>query len=126
MSRNAFDLFEREYNAELEERDIHRQELADERAAKAKTVIKACPFCGHDDVEIDEIAMGIVAICCPECMAIGPHADGSHTVEQAIEKWNGRADQDARRYQYLRGKPGPLCDPTKMDAAIDLALGDFK
>lgn len=52
--------------------------------------ILPCPFCGYDDVEIDEIDMGIIAICCPDCQTIGPHQDGTHTVEQAISKWNLR------------------------------------
>ena len=52
--------------------------------------IKPCPFCGYDDVEIDVIDVGIVAICCPECMTIGPHQDGQRWT-QAIEAWNRRA-----------------------------------
>lgn len=50
--------------------------------------IHPCPFCGYDDVCIDEIAPGIAAICCDNCQAIGPHQDGAQTVEEAIEKWN--------------------------------------
>lgn len=53
-------------------------------------IINPCPFCGHDDVEVDEIELGIIVICCPECMAIGPHQDGTQSVEMAIEKWNKR------------------------------------
>ena len=52
-------------------------------------VIFACPFCGSDDnVVVDEIETGIIAICCDECKTIGPHTDGAHSVEEAIEKWN--------------------------------------
>lgn len=54
--------------------------------------INPCPFCGHGDVVIDELAPGIAAICCDECKAIGPHTDGTHTVEQAIAKWNTAGD----------------------------------
>jgi Lar family restriction alleviation protein len=53
--------------------------------------ILPCAFCGYDDVETDEIDSGIHAVCCPECQTIGPHTDGEHSVEQAIEKWNARA-----------------------------------
>ena len=53
-------------------------------------MIKPCPFCGHDDVEIDEIDKGIIAIFCPECMTIGPHQDGEQSTEEAIRKWNER------------------------------------
>lgn len=60
----------------------------------SKITIKPCPFCGHDDVEIDEIDLGIIAICCPECRTIGPHQDGSQTVEQAIDKWNKAAARE--------------------------------
>jgi len=63
---------------------------AEERRQAAKPSIDPCPFCGHDDVEVDEIEMGIIAICCPECMCIGPHQDGTQSVEMAIEKWNRR------------------------------------
>lgn len=54
------------------------------------TQIRACPFCGDADPAIDEIDSGIWAICCNECMTIGPHTDGAHTAEQAIAAWNGR------------------------------------
>jgi len=49
-----------------------------------------CPFCGYDDVEYNEIELGIVAICCPECMTVGPHQDGAQTHDEAREKWNRR------------------------------------
>ncbi len=48
-------------------------------------IIKPCPFCGHEDVEICEVEPGTIAIDCPECQAIGPFAD---TVEAAIDLWN--------------------------------------
>ena len=60
------------------------------RRKPAAIQIKPCPFCGHDDVEIDEIELGIVAICCPECQTIGPHQDGEQDTETAIAKWNDR------------------------------------
>lgn len=53
------------------------------------TIIFQCPFCGSaDNVVVDEIELGIIAICCDECKTIGPHDDGSHSLEDAIAKWN--------------------------------------
>lgn len=61
-------------------------------------VIFDCPFCGSsDNVVVDEIELGIIAICCDECKAIGPHTDGTHSVEQAIEKWNRAARWPAEK-----------------------------
>jgi len=82
MSSNAFNQLDREYT--------EREDYLANRAEERMTVINACPFCGHDDVEIDEIELGIIAICCPECLTIGPHQDGAQSVELAIEKWNRR------------------------------------
>jgi len=82
MSSNAFNQLDREYT--------EREDYLANRAEERKTVINSCPFCGHDDVEVDEIELGIISICCPECMAIGPHQDGAQSVELAIEKWNRR------------------------------------
>ena len=81
MSSNAFNQLDREYT----EREDYLANRAEEQ-----TVINPCPFCGHDDVEVDEIELGIIAICCPECLTIGPHQDGAQSVELAIEKWNRR------------------------------------
>lgn len=47
--------------------------------------INSCPFCGHEDVEIDEVTVGEFAICCPECRAIGPNCGD---VMSAIADWN--------------------------------------
>jgi len=85
MSRNAFDQLAQEYN----EREDYMASRQEERQAE-KPSIDPCPFCGHLDIEVDEIEIGIIAICCPECMAIGPHQDGAQSVELAIEKWNRR------------------------------------
>jgi hypothetical protein len=49
------------------------------------TTIHNCPFCGHDDVEIDEVGICEYAVDCPECSAIGPICG---TVMQAILDWN--------------------------------------
>ena len=48
--------------------------------------IHACPFCGHDDVELDEVDVKCYAVCCPECEAIGPIS--RENIEDAIGKWN--------------------------------------
>ena len=85
MSSNAFNELAQEYN----EREDYLASRQEERQAE-KPSIDPCPFCGHDDVEVDEIEIGIIAICCPECLAIGPHQDGAQSVELAIEKWNRR------------------------------------
>lgn len=47
--------------------------------------IKNCPFCGHEDVEIDEISPSEFSITCPECRTIGP---ASGDVMGAIAAWN--------------------------------------
>ena len=49
------------------------------------TTILPCPFCSHDDVEIDEVGICEYAVDCPECRAIGP-ITGS--VMEAINEWN--------------------------------------
>jgi len=85
MSSNAFNQLDREYT----EREDYLASRQEERQAE-KPSIDPCPFCGHLDIEVDEIEIGIIAICCPECMAIGPHQDGMQSVELAIEKWNRR------------------------------------
>jgi hypothetical protein len=50
-----------------------------------KIEIHACPFCDHDDVEVDEVSPGRYAICCPECGCVGPVCDD---VSAAVEAWN--------------------------------------
>ncbi len=56
--------------------------------------VNPCPFCGFDDVCIDEIAPGIAAVCCDECMTVGPHCDGAQTAEEAIARWNKAGAKD--------------------------------
>jgi len=85
MSSNAFNQLDREYT----EREDYLASRQEERQAE-KPSIDPCPFCGHLDIEVDEIELGIIAICCPECLTIGPHQDGAQSVELAIEKWNFR------------------------------------
>lgn len=54
-----------------------------------------CPFCGHDDVEIDEVGPAEYAVTCPECRAIGPI---SGDIMGAIAAWNkaGRIEEAER------------------------------
>jgi len=51
-------------------------------------VIKPCPFCDYDDPEVDEIEIGVIAVCCPECNAIGPRNKAAQSLRDAIAKWN--------------------------------------
>ena len=53
------------------------------------TTIRPCPFCGHDDVEIDETGPHEFAVTCPECQTIGPRHD--YEPMGAINLWNVRA-----------------------------------
>ena len=50
------------------------------------TTIHTCPFCGHEDVEIDEVDLGRFAVTCPECECIGPIFP---SVMEANRAWNG-------------------------------------
>lgn len=48
--------------------------------------VKSCPFCAHDDVQIDEVDMGCFAVICPECECMGPVSRES--LAAAIALWN--------------------------------------
>ena len=85
MSRNAFDQEERQFS-----QDIDRWETAREQRSKQKIVILPCPFCGNDDVLVDEVKPNVIAITCEECQVIGPHADLDQSLEVAIQRWNER------------------------------------
>lgn len=51
--------------------------------------VAACPFCGHDDPEIDELSPGVCAVRCLECGCIGPHdLDMPQDAEASIAAWN--------------------------------------
>lgn len=63
--------------------------VADQCRQRGKTIrIEPCPFCQHDDVEIDEIRIGQFSVDCPECEAIGPIKDSEM---EAIDAWNKRS-----------------------------------
>ena len=85
MSRNAFDQEERQFS-----QDLDRWETAREQRSKQKIVILPCPFCGNDDVLVDEVKPNVIAITCEECQVIGPHADLDQSLEIAIARWNAR------------------------------------
>ena len=61
--------------------------------------IMPCPFCDHEDVEVDEVAPGQFAIDCPECGAIGPILD---TVSTAIELWNAPHGKSFKLARLIR------------------------
>ncbi|MCK6384450.1 MAG: Lar family restriction alleviation protein [Rhodocyclaceae bacterium] len=50
--------------------------------------ISVCPFCGFDDLQIDETDPMMFSIICPDCGCIGPPAG---IITDAIERWNERA-----------------------------------
>ena len=85
MSQNAFDELERQFS-----QDLDRWETAREKRSKQKIVILPCPFCGNDDVVVDEVKPNVIAITCEECQVIGPHADLDQSLEVAISRWNER------------------------------------
>jgi Lar family restriction alleviation protein len=85
MSSNAFDELERQYS-----QDLDRWETAREQRQKRQIVIAACPFCGNEDVLVDEVKPNVIAICCEECQMIGPHHDTDQPLEVAIKRWNER------------------------------------
>ena len=85
MSTNAFDQLERQFS-----QDLDRWETAREKRSKQKIVILPCPFCGNDDVVVDEVKPNVIAITCDECQVIGPHADLDQSLEVAIQRWNER------------------------------------
>lgn len=57
--------------------------------------INNCPFCGHNDVEIDEVAVTEYAVTCPECRAIGPICGD---IMESISAWNkaGRLEETTK------------------------------
>ena len=57
MSSNAFNELDREYT----EREDYLANHAEERRQAAKPSIDPCPFCGHDDIEVDEIRHDLFA-----------------------------------------------------------------
>ena len=77
-------------NAALIDRDQQIKTLSQQaaKATRGKNLhIDPCPFCGHDDIEINEVEPGSYAIDCPECRCIGPIKPDTM---EAISYWNDR------------------------------------
>lgn len=51
-----------------------------------------CIFCGHDDVQIDEVDISSFAVTCPDCMATGPLRND---VMLSIADWNAAHKAEA-------------------------------
>lgn len=87
-----------------------------------KIAIQPCPFCGHDDVEIDEVAPSVFSIACPECGAIGPDRG---TVMESISFWNDRRHKSQSERDMLwcleQIQAGETMTP-EMCLAIDAAI----
>lgn len=63
--------------------------IAGQNHQRGKTIhIAPCPFCSHDDVEIEEIRPGEYSVDCPDCEAIGPIKPSTM---EAIDAWNTRS-----------------------------------
>lgn len=55
--------------------------------------IKPCPFCGNANPTMEEVDMGVWALCCDKCNATGPISSfngAGQTGSMAIEAWNRR------------------------------------
>lgn len=65
------------------------------------TTVNPCPFCGNEEVEIDEVDRLCFAVCCPECECIGPicktgiHEEADQRLREAIEAWNAAGQRCA-------------------------------
>lgn len=60
------------------------------------TLAENCPWCGvgHEGLELDEASPGTWVVVCRECGAEGPHPkEGLQSVDAALCRWNGDADQ---------------------------------
>lgn len=68
--------------------------------------ISNCPFCGHEDVELDEIEPGRYAVTCPECECIGPFSElgleHAAAVESAIYKFNRRFARADQKIEWMQ------------------------
>lgn len=62
--------------------------------------IAPCPFCGHDDPEIDNVSLAcdeqgqqalVHALVCPSCGTVGPHDPSvPQSAEEALAAWGKR------------------------------------
>ena len=78
------------------------------------TTINSCPFCGAEDVEIDEVRPGEYAVDCPECECIGPIKP---EVMSAIKAWNGAPQQQYNR-KLLAATKNLVCRITLDDMTL--------
>jgi hypothetical protein len=54
--------------------------------ALPNVALKACPFCGWRQAQVEAIE-GVFCVECPDCCAAGPVED---TLENAVIAWNTR------------------------------------
>ena len=56
--------------------------------------LKPCPFCGHDDPELDgQGEWTMLYVRCPKCKACGPF-ERTDSEREAIAAWNRRKGED--------------------------------
>ena len=53
--------------------------------------LKPCPFCGSDELWVDEIGGAYACVTCANCGCDGP---GGMNTEEAYALWNRRAGED--------------------------------
>lgn len=59
--------------------------------------LKPCPFCGeHEMIRIQRTWNGTRDVCSVHCLGCGTVTGISFTVEQAVNAWNTRADDEER------------------------------
>jgi Lar family restriction alleviation protein len=86
---------------------------ADIRPAAKTENAATCPFCGHDDPELDEIDLRCYAVICPDCGAQGPIVKGLpgedpiENQHEAAAAWNRRV---ARPDQQIEWRQDPAVD----------------
>ena len=74
------------------------------------TIVRNCPFCDEDQVEIGEPELGEYAVDCPTCRCIGPYAS---SIESAIQLWNAPHDRDFKIDRLVReAREGFNCEVT--------------
>lgn len=77
--------------ADLEDQLQDANKIARARKQRSGIFIESCPFCGNDEVVIDENEDNEYFIGCPECQASGPITE---VVMDAISYWNDRRGCD--------------------------------
>ena len=59
--------------------------------------LKPCPFCGGSNVQVIEYKAGYGTVGCGDCCFEFPDMDYMDTTENAITKWNNRANEGLLR-----------------------------